>query len=556
MVCKRIAALCLALSMTAAVGCSSDRKDDSKKSESNAASSSSGDKTDDSSKSDEPVVESIGNLDLSEVSTEYDVPGDFSLEAETEEAELTGGTAVMDKSFAGEFTGSGFVIIPSSGDEADIKIELPAKGSYNVTLRVAADGANYSNLLTIDGSAVANFTCEESTFTDVVVENVLIEGGEHTIGIKGDGGHVYVDNIKIVPAPAIDLTQYQVTKELSNPNASDHAKRLYNMLTDVYGKYTISGQYSGDGEGKDSREFKEIKKKVGKTPAILGLDVSALGLSSGAGGGEMVPIQAADWYNNENGIVTFCWHWLCPKDYQEANGQPWWRAFYTDSVSFDLGKAMSGEDKAGYDAIVEELDNMATQLKYLADMDVPVLWRPLHEAAGDPKYPGNAWFWWGASGKEPYLELWKLMYDKFTNEYGLNNLIWVWNAQNPEWYPGDDYVDIVGYDCYPSEQDSSSQKWYYDLMKSCSPSKSKIIAETENGAMFDPDAAFNDGSRWAWFSTWNGEFTLKDRQLSDQYTTYEMWDKIYNSERVLTLDELPDLKSYPLDTEAFLAAKG
>ena len=88
------------------------------------------------------------------------------------------------------------------------------------------------------------------------------------------------------------------------------------------------------------------------------------------------------------------------------------------------------------------------------------------------------------------------------------------------------------------------------------PSKSKIIAETENGAMFDPDAAFNDGSRWAWFSTWNGEFTLKDRQLSDQYTTYEMWDKIYNSERVLTLDELPDLKSYPLDTEAFLAANG
>lgn len=63
------------------------------------------------------------------------------------------------------------------------------------------------------------------------------------------------------------------------------------------------------------------------------------------------------------------------------------------------------------------------------------------------------------------------MYDKFTNEYGLNNLIWVWNAQNPDWYPGDEYVDIMGYDCYPAEQDSSSQKWYYDLVKSSTSTK-------------------------------------------------------------------------------------
>jgi mannan endo-1,4-beta-mannosidase len=268
----------------------------------------------------------------------------------------------------------------------------------------------------------------------------------------------------------------------------------------------------------------------------------------------MVPLQAIDWYTNENGIVSLCWHWLAPDDYLEANGAAWWKGFYTDSVSFDLAKAMNGEDPDGYDAIVADLDNMAQQLKTIADADVPILWRPLHEAAGDPAYPSNQWFWWGAGGKDAYLKLWKLMYDKFTNEYELNNLIWVWNGQNPDWYPGDEYCDIIGYDCYPDEQDSSSQKDYYDLMKTCSPTSSKIIAMTENGALFDPDAAFNDGSRWAWFSTWNGEFTLKDMQLSDQYTTFDMWEKIYSSERVLTLDELPDLKCYPLDTEAFLSS--
>ena len=55
-----------------------------------------------------------------------------------------------------------------------------------------------------------------------------------------------------------------------------------------------------------------------------------------------------------------------------------------------------------------------------------------------------------------------------------------------------------------------------------------------------------------WFSTWNGEFCIKDKQLSDQYTTFDEWNKIYNSERVLTLDELPNLKCYPMDTEKYL----
>lgn len=541
---------CMALSMTAvAVGCASDGSD------SVSSNASSGDS---SSKAEaEPVVESIGNLDLSDVTTEYDVPEDFSFESEAEKGTLSGNAATYDKAFLGDFSGDGFVGIDGEGDEVDFEVEIPAKGSYNIILTMAGDSEGLSNLITVDGSVASAFKSTSTKFAETTAENVLIDEGTHTVGIKGDKGHIFIDSIKIVPAPAIDLSQYDVTKELCNPNASDRTKRLYNFLTDVYGKYVISGQFSGNNDGKDSREFKEIKKNLDKVPVILGLDVGNLGLSAtgnGAGGGDMVPIQAIDWYTNENGIVSLCWHWLAPTEYLKANGQPWWRGFYSDSTSFDLAKAMNGEDQAGYDAIVAELDNMAQQLKIIADADVPILWRPLHEAAGDPNYPGNAWFWWGSAGKDAYLKLWQLMYDKFTNEYGLNNLIWVWNGQNPDWYPGDEYCDIIGYDCYPAEHDSSSQKDYYDLMKTCSPTQSKIIAMTENGAIFDPDVCFNDGSRWAWFSTWNGEFTLKDMQLSDQYTTFDMWNKIYNSERVLTQDEMPDLKCYPLDTEAFLAA--
>lgn len=552
---KRIFALTLALTMSAGmIGCGNSTKEENGKNDTKSKSA------DDSTAEEKPAVtETTGDFDLSEFAAASDVSEDLSLEFEAEKGTLLNEAMIMDKAFAGEFSGDGYVALYEKDDEVTFDIELPAKGSYNVILRLASDNVNSENLITSDGNAIKKFTSGDPKFAEVTAENVLLEGGSHTLGVRAETGHIYVDTLKIVPADPVDLTQYEVTDTLCNPNASDNAKRLYSFLRAVYGKYTISGQYSGDNMGYESREFIEINKRTGKTPAILGLDVMNLGISTmvdhKAGGGDMVPIQAMDWYNNHNGIVTLCWHWHAPSQYLEVNGQPWWRGFYTDSTNFDLGKAMSGEDKVGYDAIVAELDNMAEQLKPLAEADIPILWRPLHEAAGDPRYPNNAWFWWGASGREPYLELYKLMYDKFVNEYHLDNLIWVWNAQNQSWYPGDEYVDIVGYDCYPAERDSSSQKYYYDLLKECSPTGSKIIAETENGAMFDPDAAFNEGTRWAYFSTWNGEFAIKDSQLSDRYTTFEMWDKIYSGERVLTLEELPDLKSWPIDLEAYLAAK-
>lgn len=537
----------MALVMAAAVvGCASEKGDSS------AATSSLS-----SSSSKAEVKESIGNLDLSEVSNLYEVPADFKVSSEAEKGKISGKASILNKNFVGKYTGTGFVALGTKGDEVSFTFDFKTKGSYDIVMRLASDNKGAKNVITVDGTSLTSFKSTTESFGTNTAEKVIIDKGKHTIGIKAIDGHIYIDNLKIQAAKAVDTSAYKVSNQLSNKNASDNTKRLFNFLTDTYGKYIISGQYSGDNEGKDSREITEIKKYTGKTPAMLGLDVLNLSnsaLSHEAGGGDMVPLQAIDWYNNENGIVSLCWHWYAPMKNLEQNGAPWWKGFYSEFTDFDLAAAMNGTDKSGYDSLVKDLDHMAKQLKALADKDVPILWRPLHEAAGDPNYPGNAWFWWGSAGKDAYLKLWKLMYKKFTEEYKLNNIIWVWNAQNPEWYPGDEYVDVIGYDCYPDKQDNSSQKDYYDLMKSCTKTN-KIIAMTENGTIFDTEAAMNDGTRWAWFSTWNGEFTLKDRQLSGEYTSKAELKKIYSDSRVLTLENLPKLKNYPLDTEKYLASQ-
>lgn len=505
----------------------------------------------------EPVVETLGDFDLSDVQNKSDVPSDFKYETEAEEGKISGGAAVLDQKFAGDFSAGGFVSIAAKDDAVEFEAEFPADGSYDITIIAAADKEGVSNLITVDGASLTSFKTNTAEFGENAAENVLIPKGKHTVGIKGSDGACYIDRLIITPAKEIDLSQYEVSNTLSNPNATEETRRLYNFLTDVYGKYTISGQYSSNNLGADCREFSEIKKYTEKTPAILGLDLieaSPSRVANGSEGGDMVPLQAMDWWNNKGGIVSMCWHWNAPEPYLNYNGAAWWEGFYSDKTSFNLGKALDGSDPEGYDYLIRDIDAIAEILMTLDDNHVPILWRPLHEGGGDPKWK-NPWFWWGSSGADAYIELWKLMYDRLTNVHNINNLIWVWNGQDPTYYPGDEYVDIIGYDCYPEELDSSSQKDTYDLMKTVTDTN-KIIAMTENGSMFDPDAAFNDGSRWAWFSTWNGEFTLKDMQLSDQYTSIDLWKKIYNSERVLTLDELPDLKNYPLDTEKFLAENG
>ena len=49
--------------------------------------------------------------------------------------------------------------------------------------------------------------------------------------------------------------------------------------------------------------------------------------------------------------------------------------------------------------------------------------------------------------------------------------------------------------------------------------------------------------------TWNGEFVAKSTAIysySEQYTEAEALKKFYSNDAVITLDELPDLKEYPI----------
>lgn len=481
------------------------------------------------------------DLDLSDYPlTKSDVPADFSLTVEAESGKLEGNAKANDFPDA---SGGAYVNgVNVEGDALTMTADIKYSGFYDMNFLTMGSEGRVNNVL-VDGMKVGDITTNSpAEFGDTLLSYIYLDKGTHEITITPSWGYVDIDCL-ILTAAATPITEdtYKVEPTLVNPNADENTKRLYKFLCDIYGKYSLAGQYAD--EGRASSEYEKITAKTGKTFAVLGLDMGNYSLGSKAHGAESKTVEYAyDWYKNAGGIVQLCWHWTTPEDYAvNAGDQPWYSSFYKEGSKLDLDKIMNGEDDAAYQLLMDDIDNMANELARLRDAGVPVLWRPLHEAAG-------GWFWWGNCEPESYKKLWNVMYDKMTNEHNLTNLIWVWNGQDPAWYPGDETVDINGWDIYAGNHVDSSQSGRFDDMATNYGTKTKLIALTENGCVMDPDKVFNDNARWLFWGTWSDPFTMKlGVVINDEYTTVELLTKAYNHERVLTLDELPDLQNYPLD---------
>lgn len=457
---------------------------------------------------------------------------------EAEDALWNGKVAAIATPEIQGYSGTGYVAgFETDADACSFLVDIPESGFYDLNFVSAGIGGEKHNYVTLDGEQIGTVSSMTSEFSDSSLKRIYIEAGEHEIGLSKYWGWIYLDCLEVSASVPIDESIYEVTAGLCNPNASEETKRLYSYLCDIYGEKILSGQFCDTGQY--GKEFQVIKKATGETPAVLGLDFIEYTPSRVENGSSGNATELAIDFWNSGGIVTFCWHWNAPSPY--LTGQ-WYSGFYADYTNINLAQIMNGEDEEGYDLLMRDIDAIAEQLLILKEAGVPVLWRPLHEASG-------GWFWWGASGPEAYKQFYILLYDRLTNEYGLDNLIWVWNGQDAEWYPGDEYVDIIGEDIYPGERVYNSQADAYLNAANNYSTETKLVYLTENGCVFDPQLAVRDGAMWGMWCTWSGEFVAKDTAiftLSEQYTEESMLQKAYADENVLSLEDLPDLTTYEI----------
>ena len=489
--------------------------------------------------------------------------------AESGKYEFEDGTLVDAKAFDGDKDGNAvsgvsgqLVFLENAGETATVNVNVKETGMYTLTIATYTPyGAKTHNLLINDvDQGQISFVENKKGVVETEIGKFKLNAGDNTITVKSSWGWTYLDYIKVEEASLPALTS---SNKLSDSKATAETQSLMNYLADVYGKHVISGQQEiyQYGPHDFEYEFEYIKDKTGEYPAIRGFDfLNQANILYGSDDG--TTDRMIDWAKNKNGIVTASWHVTVPCDFENyVMGETkvdWSNATYDPKkTDFDTSKVLEEGSKENlyYMACLESL---ASALKELQDANVPIILRPLHEAEGGGGETGS-WFWWGKSGSTVYKELWKLTYDTLTNDYGLHNIIWEWNSYaystSKNWYPGDEYVDLIAYDKYNctdwstgnavlSHNDSAISGTFYNLVDMYEGKK--MVAMSENDSIPTLENMLAEKAGWLYFCPWYDGGSESTNFLSNPvFNTVEDLTTMYQSDYCITLDELPEnLYSY------------
>jgi mannan endo-1,4-beta-mannosidase len=316
--------------------------------------------------------------------------------------------------------------------------------------------------------------------------------------------------------PAADLPSTPVT-----PNPSPEARDLLAFIYGLSGKHTLAGQHGNPLVG--SIRLVNVYGRTRRYPALFGQDFgfSAPGTWDGINFRQQI-VDEAIRRHSEGFVITLMWHAVRPTEDEPVT--------FPDSVQGELTdeewRALITPGTPIHERWKSQVDVIAWHLRQLRDAGVPVLWRPYHEMNGE-------WFWWGQKpGDGGYKKLYRMLFERLAVFHGLNNLVWVWNANEVRekvdpyeaYYPGHDVVDILATDVY---QKGFAADDYEQLL---AVAKDKPIALGEIGKAPTPEI-LRQQPRWTWFMSWG--------EPDGFWTDRDALPTLYASDEVLTLDELP-----------------
>jgi mannan endo-1,4-beta-mannosidase len=156
------------------------------------------------------------------------------------------------------------------------------------------------------------------------------------------------------------------------------------------------------------------------------------------------------------------------------------------------------------------LDMIAAYGKSLEDDNISVMFRPFHEGTG-------SWFWWGRAfcDQESYKNIYKYTVEYLRDVKGVHNFLYVYGPSSDAEstadyalrYPGDDYVDMVGFDMYhqnPAAGDNFIAQLTTEMgiVQQFATEHSKLFAVTETGVANPNSQAFlkTGNERKDWFN--------------------------------------------------------
>lgn len=237
----------------------------------------------------------------------------------------------------------------------------------------------------------------------------------------------------------------------------------------------------------------DVKSVCGDYPAVCGWEIghieSGKSVSLDSVSFDRIKSEIVQQYIR-GGVNTVSWH----LDNPYTGGSSWDTSAKDSVVVTILPKGINHDKFIGWlDTLVDFFGSLKTE----DGTKVPVLFRPWHEHTG-------SWFWWGSDHCTPeqYKELWIMTHD-YLKSKGVDNILYAYSpgggASSTEYmerYPGDEYVDLLGFDYYQLNGIAGTQN-YHDVMDSTllflsgyGKEHNKPIAVTETGFEAIPDTTW------------------------------------------------------------------
>jgi hypothetical protein len=289
--------------------------------------------------------------------------------------------------------------------------------------------------------------------------------------------------------------KYNVFAQTALPcdkNATQETVNLYNNLKRVLNKGVMLGHQDDLAYGFEwnyEAGRSDIKDVAGDYPAVMGFELGRIEIDQPVNL-DSVPFDKMRMFIKDaykhGSVITISWHLNNP-----LTGKTAWDPAPGTVASILPG----GEKNAFYNSWLDKVAAFFQSLKSDKGEYIPIIFRPFHELNG-------SWFWWGGKNCTP-SEM-KQLY-QYTEKYlrdtkQVHHLLYAFNTDKfyssdelLQRYPGDEYVDLVGFDIY---QRGSNQEFMRDagnmlsILDSIAAAHNKIPALTEFGYGLLPDSTW------------------------------------------------------------------
>ncbi|MGN0687296.1 MAG: glycosyl hydrolase [Oscillospiraceae bacterium] len=449
----------------------------------------------------------------------------------------------------GTYDGNGYIILEEGKTLVHIA-EAPASQHYRLVIAAYSYAGAAISLSTGSEGTVGVYyipKTDEPEFTQFSIDSVYMPEGPMLLTFEVLSGTASIDYVLVEDSTAAPSSCYRTPVSVVGKNTGIHTIGTMKYFTDVYGSRIITAQNVTPGT---NAEIDAVYAETQRYPAMRCGDmmyVSSIADESTCDIPEKETELALEWARN-GGISSLGWHWYSPQKYSSD--------CYANGTTFSLSEAVTDRDIANASPeelqalldssiiteecmlLIKDIDLAAEQLKKFRDEYLTVVWQPIPN--------GDSELYWWSKNAENYKWLWRLMFKRMNEYHRLNNLVWVWNGSNPEFYPGDDYCDIIGQGIFMNS--SASNAGRFAALSYISGTCIKPAAITSCDTIPDPDYCRRDNALWLWAAPASGTYTIyPDGSYSEKYTSWQRLNDIYKSKLCVTLDELPDFSTYALD---------